>query len=556
MKVIVDFDRCEGHGLCVAACAEVFELGDDGTVLVLQEEPPDELEPKVRQAAELCPTAAIGTGRTVSLAEATSVLPRRMLIGGDWIATTGHDDLEVTNPATGQPHPSVPRAGLEEVDRAASSARAVFQQWRWSAAKDRRAMLERLAALMVRDADELATIATLETGLPRTQTPFMVQYGIEWLRDCSEWPAKATGAMLPVDRDGGLTYSILEPLGVVANITTWNGSVGAFAMSVAPALAAGCCVIVKPSELAPYGALKMAELCVETGLPPGVLSVVLGGSEIGDALVRHPDVDKVSFTGGYRAAKAISRACSEGLKPCLLELGGKSASLVFDDASMATAIGQAMGLTFNAGQTCTVSSRLLVQTKIYDQFVEALTAGFESIVVGDPFEPTTSMGPVISETAGSHILGMVDRSRAVSRLVTGGTRLPAPGPGLDGCYVAPTLFADVPTSSELARDEVFGPVGAILRFEDEDEAVALANDSAFGLAAYVHTQDMPRALRVIAALDSENVGVNGGTAPAGPSTPFGGRKQSGYGKQGGFAGYLEFTRTKTVAIRQPLTPEA
>lgn len=481
----------------------------------------------------------------------TTSLPTRLLIAGEWVSTTQGGDLEVKNPATGRAHPPVPRAGADEIDRAVSAARAAFREWRWSKPSERRVLLERLANLMTRDFDELATLVTLETGVPRSQTPFMVQYGIDWLHDSAGWPERAAGMTLPAERDGSQTYSITEPLGVVANITTWNGSVGAFAMTVAPILAAGCSVVVKPSELAPYGALKMAELCLEAGLPSGVLSVLAGGWEVGDALVRHPEIDKVSFTGGRAAACAISKACADGLTPLLLELGGKSANIVFDDASLTTAIGSSMGLTFNAGQTCTVPSRLLVQAGVYDRFVETLAGAFASIVVGDPFAPSTHMGPVISEAAGGKIMGMVDRARSTSRLVSGGHRLESPGPGLDGCYVAPTLFADVANSSELAREEVFGPVGAVIRFEDEDEAIALANDSDFGLAAYVHTQNLPRALRVISGLDSENVGVNGGTCPAGPSTPFGGRKQSGYGKQGGYAGFLEYTRSKTVAIRQP-----
>ncbi|GAA1859323.1 aldehyde dehydrogenase family protein [Pseudonocardia ailaonensis] len=471
-------------------------------------------------------------------------LPSRMLVAGDWVDTGSAGTLEPFNPSTGKVAGWLPYAGAEELDRAVDGARTAFVTWRTTPPAERRRVLQRVAELMTTHIDELALLVTRETGVPISQTPWMVQYGIDWLEDAAGWPEKLLGEVAPGGQ-GNLTYSVHEPYGVVASIATWNGSVGGFAMCVAPVLAAGCSVVVKPSELAPFGALRMAEIFTEAGLPPGVLSVLVGGAELGDRLVRHPGIDKVAFTGGGKAASAIARACADSLVPCLFELGGKSASLVFDDADVDRAVAAAMHLTFNAGQTCTVGTRLLVQNGVYDEFVDKLGQAMAATAVGDPLAADTAMGPLISARSLARTLEMIGRAAGDARLVTGGEAV-SDGPG--GFFMRPTLLADVSNTSELARTEVFGPVGAVIPFGDEAEAIAIANDTEYGLAAYAYTSDLTRALRVASALDAGGVGVNGGTVPAGPSMPFGGRRRSGYGRQGGRAGVMEYINTKTVNI--------
>ena len=318
---------------------------------------------------------------------------------------------------------------------------------------------------------------------------------------------------------------------------------------VAPALAAGNAVVVKPPELAPFGALRFAELALEAGLPPGVLNVVPGGAEAGQALVGDPRVGKISFTGGTRTAEAIMATAARHATPSVMELGGKSANIVFADADLDVAVPVAafLGAALLSGQGCALPTRLFVQAEVYDEVVARVVAQVEALGVGDPLDRRTIVGPVVTEAALERILGVVDRARGDgSALLTGGHRLG--GPLRDGYFVAPTVFGEVRHGSDLATHEVFGPVLAVLRFDDEDEVVARANDSAFGLAAYVHTTDVSRALRVVERLDVGTVTVNG-FPPMSPSAPFGGVKASGFGREGGRAGIEEYVWRKNVTIR-------
>jgi acyl-CoA reductase-like NAD-dependent aldehyde dehydrogenase len=317
-------------------------------------------------------------------------------------------------------------------------------------------------------------------------------------------------------------------------------------MTLAPALAAGNCVLLKPPELAPFAAIRLGELFLEAGFPPGVVNVVTAGPEGGDALVRHPGVDKVHFTGSGATAKKILANALETLKPVGLELGGKSANLVFADADLQNAALQGVLGMQGSGQGCINGTRVLIERSVYEEVLQLMQGIIATLPVGDPAVETTFFGPVINQAAVDRIMGMIDEAKSTgARVVSGGERLG--GDLADGYFIAPTVFADVANTSQIAQNEVFGPVVAALPFDSEDEAVAMANDTAYGLAAYVQTNDLKRAHRVSAALTAGNIWVNGFFGiPAG--APFGGTKQSGYGRLGGRDGIREFTRPKNVYV--------
>ncbi|HYH48253.1 MAG TPA: aldehyde dehydrogenase family protein [Acidimicrobiia bacterium] len=483
-----------------------------------------------------------------SVSEVTTTLPRPVLLIGNERRETGTAGaFEHVNPATGRPQGTVPMAGAPDVDDAVAAAREAFPAWRDTPGPARREILAALSRLIRDNAAELGRLATLESGAPVAISGRTVTGPAEWFSYYAGWADKLTGEVVPVV-PGAFDYTRPEPYGVVGAIVPWNAPFLVGAMKLAPALAAGNCVVMKPPELAPWTCLRLAELAQEAGLPPGVLNVVPGGAEAGDALVRHAAVAKVSFTGGVDVGRIVARTAGECLKPVVLELGGKSANIVFDDADLDTAVPLTIGLLMSmAGQGCALPTRLLVQSGIYDEVLDRARAITEGIPVGDPMDPATVMGPVISARHCDRILGLVAATRAsgAGRLLTGGKRLG--GDLADGFFVAPTLFADVDPNSDLAQEEVFGPVLAVTRFDDEEEAVTLANDSRFGLAAYVQTRDLARAHRVAAGLEAGFVSIN--TKPlVSPPTPFGGVKQSGFGREGGAEGLREFLVTKNVCV--------
>ncbi|MDB5425394.1 MAG: aldehyde dehydrogenase, partial [Phenylobacterium sp.] len=351
------------------------------------------------------------------------------------------------------------------------------------------------------------------------------------------------------DTRGEFSYSAPEPYGVVGIIITWNGPLISLGMKVAPALAAGNCVVVKPAELTPFAPDLYARLVREAGVPDGVFSLLPGGIEAGEALVRHPKVEKVSFTGGPIAARKILAACAEQLKPAVLELGGKSASLLFPDTDIDAACQRAVQWSIGvmAGQGCALPTRLIVHESIHDEVIEKLVAIAKSYKVGDPFEEGVRVGPLINAAACDRVMGMLDRVRSEKsgRIVMGGGRC---GGSLAGKnYIEPTIIADVDPASEIAQIEVFGPVLIVMKFATEDEAVAIANDTEYGLAAYIQSDNAKRVHRLAERLKAGGVYVNGATQIY-PHTPFGGLGVSGYGKEGGRAGVDEFLRYKTVAI--------
>ena len=475
--------------------------------------------------------------------------PPGLLINGTWVTTSNAGTFPHIDPATGRGTADVLLAGPSEVDDAVASARAAFPGWRRTPPAARRDLLLRLADLVAGAASELAALQSLEMGQPLRAARAGVGAAAEWFRYYAGWADKLDGLVAPVAPGAALDYTVPEPYGVVAAIIPWNGPVISLALKVAPALAAGNTVVLKPPELAPFSSLRFAALAVEAGLPTGVLNVVPGGPAAGEALCRHPGVAKISFTGGSDTGRAVAVAAARNHTPVVLELGGKSASLVFADADPAVTgkLAALLGVAQNSGQGCFLPTRLLVERPVYDAVLDKVVAVVQGLRLGDPFDPATVMGPVVSEAACRRILSVIAAATdgKSGRLCAGGSR--AGGDLAEGFFVEPTVFADADPTSPLVREEIFGPVLAVLPFDDEEEAVALANDTDYGLAGYVWTNDVRRAHRVADVLEAGYVSVNG-MAPLPPQAPFGGWKASGHGLEGGRAGIDEFLRPKNVFV--------
>ena len=470
----------------------------------------------------------------------------------------GHDALsqgsggthEHLNPVSGQVQATIPLAGETEIRQAVAKARAAFESWRRTAPEARRDMLTRLAELITTNAGEFARRAALDGGTPLMAGQVGVMTAAAWTAYYAGWADKLQGELLSTfDVRGEFSYTVPEPVGVVGIIITWNGPLISLGMKVAPALAAGNCVVVKPAEITPFAPDLFARLAREAGIPDGVLSVLPGDAAAGEALVRHPDVELVSFTGGPVAARRIQAACAEQLKPTVMELGGKSASLLFPDTDVDAACQRAVQWTIGvlAGQGCALPTRLLVHDSIYDEVIDKLVAIARAYKVGDPFEEGVRVGPLISAAACDRVMGMLERVReqGSGRIVLGGNR--AGGDLAGRNFIEPTIIVDADPDSEIAQVEVFGPVLVVMKFADEDEAVAVANGTPYGLAAYIQSDDVKRVHRLAERLKAGGVYVNGATQIR-PYTPFGGVGISGFGKEGGRAGIDEYLRYKTVSI--------
>jgi aldehyde dehydrogenase (NAD+) len=470
-----------------------------------------------------------------------------LLIGDRRLDDTSGGRFQHVYAATGKPTRDVALAGPAEIDLAVRAAREALPVWRATTADARRDAMLRFAQLLRENATSLGTVSIVDnasTFMTAMAGPFVAA---DLFSYNAGWADKIGGDVVETWPVPALDYTREEPYGVVGIIIPWNGPVYSTAMTVAPALAAGNCIILKPPELAPFAAIRLGELFLEAGFPPGVVNIVTAGPEGGDALVRHPGVDKIHFTGSGATAKKILASALETLKPVGLELGGKSANIVFADANLEEAAQQAIsGIVNLSGQGCINGTRILVERPAYEQLVELASTFVSSVPVGDPADESTFFGPVINDAACQRILGVVAEAKSSgARLVTGGERMG--GDLADGYFIAPTIFADVENRSSLAQQEVFGPVLAVMPFDTEEEAVATANDTTYGLAAYIQTNDLRRAHRVAAALEAGNVWVNGFMGIPG-SVPFGGVKQSGYGRLGGIAGIREFTRPKNIWI--------
>ncbi len=452
-------------------------------------------------------------------------------------------------PATGEVQGPVPLAGPDDVDAAVRAAAAAYPAWRAWRPSERARVLRRLGELMERDADEIARLSVLDNGMTAGMSQPLVGIMASWTSYYAGWADKVEGRVtsFPANQRE-LAYSMPEPYGVVGIILTWNGPVVSVGMKLIPALAAGNAVVIKPSELTPYATEHVMRLVKEAGIPDGVVNLVLGGPETGDALVRHPLVQKVSFTGGPSTARRILATCAESLKPAVLELGGKSANIVFPDADldMAVAVNAFSVLGTLAGQGCAIPSRMLVHSDVYDAVVERVVAMVDGMRCGDPFDPATVISPVVTRQAQERILAMIERAQADGAKLLAGGRAPSHLP--NGFFVEPTVLGEVDPASELGQVEVFGPVLSLMRFETEEQAIEMANSTEYGLASYVYTKDIDRIQRMVTALQAGGVYINGASPVVGCELAFGGVGISGYGREGGEEGLFEFLRTKAVGI--------
>lgn len=472
-----------------------------------------------------------------------------MLIGGDRVAGSGGGTLPVLNPYTGEQFGTIPDATIEDVDSAIVAARTAFDNgWSTTPGIRRAELLHALADRIEARATELGEWESRDNGKLLTETTAQAKFAARNYRFFAGYADKLYGRTIPLDQPGMFDYTLRQPIGVAALITAWNSPMQLLANKLAPALAAGCSVVIKPSEHASVTTAMLADMIEEAGFPPGVVNIVTGAVESGKAISQHPGLDRISFTGSVPTGQAIAAAATANLVPVTLELGGKSANIVLDDADLDTAVqGAIVGIFSAGGQTCIAGSRLLVHRGVYQQVVDTLADRVSRIRLGDPLLPTTHMGPVANRPQYERISAMIESGvDSGARMVAGGD-LPS-DPALDrGLFIRPTIFADVDNHARIAREEIFGPVLSVIPVEDDDEAVAIANDSEFGLASGVWTTNLARAHTIAERIVAGTVWVNTYRASF-AMAPFGGVGKSGHGRERGEEALDEYLRTKNVMM--------
>jgi len=474
-------------------------------------------------------------------------------IAGAKVAPSSGDYFETVNPYTSRPWAEVARCGPADADRAVEAAYEALTRGPWASmsASQRGALLRKLGDLIAAHADELAEYEVRDNGKLISEMGAQCNYLPQWYYYFGGLADKIEGSVIPIDKPDTFNYTLHEPIGVVAAITPWNSPLLLLTWKLAPALAAGCTVVIKPSEFTSTSTLRLVELFDEAGFPPGVVNVVTGfGAEVGARLVEHPKVAKVAFTGGSDSGARVYQAAAAGLKRCTLELGGKSPNIVFDDADLDDAVkGAISGIFAATGQTCIAGSRLLVQDSIYDAFVTKLVEFARTARMGDPMDRSTQVGPVTTPPQYEKILSYIEvaKGEGAQVLLGGGPAQGRPETGESKYFIEPTIFGGVTNNMRIAQEEVFGPVLSIIRFKTDEEAVEIANDIAFGLAAGVWTQSIKRAIKISKAVRAGTVWVNTYRAVSYMS-PFGGYKQSGLGRENGIESIREYLQTKSVWI--------
>ena len=466
-------------------------------------------------------------------------------IDGQWVGADSGETQEVNNPASGDVMGTVPKMGAAETRRAIEAAERAWPAWRAKTAKERAAVLRRWYELMMENQDDLAVLMTMEQGKPLAEAKGEIAYGASFIEWFAEEGKRIYGDTIPQHQPDKRIVVIKQPVGVVATITPWNFPNAMITRKCGPALAAGCPVVVKPAGQTPYSALALAELAERAGLPKGLLNVVTGSaSAIGGEMTGNPIVRKLSFTGSTEIGKLLMEQSAGTVKKVSMELGGNAPFIVFDDADLDAAVEGAMLCKFrNTGQTCVCANRILVQDSVYDAFAEKLAAAVAKLKVGNGLEAGISQGPLIDMAAVEKVEEHVaDATEKGARVVAGGARHE-----LGGSFFQPTLLADVTTEMKVTREETFGPVAPLFRFETEDEAIALANDTEFGLASYFYARDLGRVWRVGEALESGIVGINTGIIST-EVAPFGGVKESGVGREGSRYGIDEFLEVKYLCM--------
>jgi aldehyde dehydrogenase (NAD+) len=475
----------------------------------------------------------------------------QMYIDGRFVDAADGKWFDSYNPFTGKVWAQIAQGGSEDADRAAKAAHRALTSGPWPqlTASQRGLLLHKLGDLVARDAKRLAEIEVRDNGKLIAEMQGQLNYVPNWYYYFGGLADKVQGAVIPLDKKGYFNFTRHEPVGVVVAVTAWNSPLLLAAWKVAPALAAGCTVIIKPSEFTSASALEFVKLVEEAGFPPGVVNVVTGfGREVGNALVTHPQVAKIAFTGSDATGRAINEATAKSFKRVTLELGGKSPNIVFADAKLEDAVNGAVSGIFAAtGQTCIAGSRLLLQESVHDQFMDKLLALARTARMGDPMSLETQVGPITTRPQYDKVLGYIDIAKQEgAQLALGGGPARRPECG-DGWFVEPTVFTGVKNSMRIAQEEVFGPVLSVIKFKDEDEATAIANDVRFGLGAGVWTSDIGRAIRMSERIQAGTVWVNTYRAVSYMS-PFGGYKDSGLGRENGMDAIREYLQVKSVWI--------